>query len=240
MHRSFLCLPLLFSCASTPATHRPGLDPATEPRPVAAAEPLSVGFLIRDGVYNTELTAPWDMFHHTVFHTQPGMRVFTVAPSLDPVTSFEDLRVLPDYDFRTAPDIDVLVVPSCEHSMDSDLEDEEMLAWVRKVGGEADWILSLCDGAFVLAAAGLLDGKVSTTFPSDVARMRADFPELDVREGVSFVRDGNTITSVGGAPSFDAALYLCELLYGVEAARGIARGLVIDWDLEGIEHLAFD
>ena len=50
---------------------------------------LAVGFLIVDGVYNTELTAPYDIFHHSVFHTEPGMRVFTIGPDRSPVTSFE-------------------------------------------------------------------------------------------------------------------------------------------------------
>ena len=200
--------------------------------------PLSVGFLVIDGVYNTELTAPFDMFHHTVFHTKPGMRVFTVAPTLEPVTTFEGLRLLPDYSFADAPEIDVLVVASAEHNMDTDLEDEELIDWVRRTGEDADYVVSLCDGAFVLAQAGLLDARQATTFPSDIPRMRTMFStRVDVLDGVSFVHDGPAITSVGGAKSFDAALYLCELLYGARAARGIAGGLVIDWDLTAIDHL---
>ena len=206
-----------------------------EPLPITNRE-LQVGFLLVDGVYNTELTAPFDIFHHTVFHTEPGMRVFTVAATHDPVTSFEGLRILPDFTYASAPPIDVLVVPSGEHSMDSDLEDEEMIDWVRRTGRQAQYVMSLCDGAFVLAKAGLLDGRRSTTFPSDVSRLRELFPELDVLEGVSFVHDGPAITSAGGAQSFDAALYLCELLYGRRAAVGIAGGLVIPWNLRSVSH----
>jgi transcriptional regulator GlxA family with amidase domain len=204
-----------------------GADPAA----------LNVGFLMVDGVYDTELTAPLDVFHHSVFHAEPGMRVFTVGPSRRPVRTFEGLRILPDYTFDDAPRIDVLVVPSAEHSMDTDLEDERLLSFVRERGREARCLLSLCDGAFVLAAAGLLDGRESTTFPADVPRYREMFPQLVVHEGVSFVHDGKAITSAGGAKSFDPALYLCELLYGVEAARGIARGLVIDWRADEVAHV---
>ncbi len=201
---------------------------------------LSVGFLIVDGVYNTELTAPFDVFHHTIFHTDPGMRVFTVAPSRDPVTTFEGIKLVPDFTYSTAPPIDVLVVPSAEHSMDTDLADEEMIRWVRLAGMRAQYIVSLCDGAFVLAQAGLLDGREATTFPSDIARLREMFPAVNVHENVSFVPDGPLITSAGGAESFDAALDLSELLYGVKPAKGIARGLVIDWDLDNVEHLVAD
>jgi len=198
---------------------------------------LAVGFLIVDGVYDTELTAPLDVFHHTVFHTKPGMRVFTVGPTYDLVTSFEGLRIAPDYTYADAPHIDVLVVPSAEHSMDTDLDDVAMMSFVRRAGARARYVMSLCDGAFVLAAAGLLDGRPATTFPADIERMREMFPDVEVLDGPSFVHDGPAITSVGGARSFEAALYLCELLYGKEAADGIARGLVIDWDLASIDHV---
>ena len=198
---------------------------------------LQVGLLVVEGVYNTELTAPMDMFQHTIFHTSPGMRVFLVAEEQRPITSFEGLRILPDYDFASCPDIDVLVVPSAEHNMDSDLENERLIEFVRDRGSKAKWIMSLCDGAFILAQAGLLDGKAATTFPSDIPAFAKRFEStVNVRSGVSFVHDGNAITSVGGAPSFEAALYLCEVLYGANAAHGIAGGLVIDWDLSAIKH----
>jgi len=211
-----------------------GQSPSGEP-PVPGQ--LQVGLLVVEGVYNTELTAPMDMFQHTIFHTSPGMRVFLVAEEQRPITSFEGLRILPDYDFENCPDIDVLVVPSAEHNMDTDLENERLIEFVRERGNKAKWIMSLCDGAFVLAQAGLLDGKAATTFPSDIPAFAERFEStVKVRSGVSFVHDGKAITSVGGAPSFDAALYLCEVLYGAKVARGIAGGLVIDWDLSAIEH----
>ena len=228
--------PLLLALSLFTATSCASLErgPA-EPAPIPGQ--LQVGMLVIDGVYNTELTAPMDMFHHTVFHTEPGMRVFLVSEESGPVTSFEGLRILPDYDFESCPPIDVLVVPSALHNLDTDLENERLIDFVRERGAQAQWVLSLCDGAFVLAQAGLLDGLAATTFPSDIPAFEERFGErIDVRSDVSFVHDGKAITSVGGAPSFEAALYLCELLYGAKVARGIARGLVIDWDLSKVAH----
>ncbi|MEM7101893.1 MAG: DJ-1/PfpI family protein [Bacteroidota bacterium] len=197
---------------------------------------LNVGFLIMDGVYNTELTAPMDIFQHTIFHADPGMAVFTVANSDKPVKTFEGLRILPDYNYLedTLPHIDVLVVPSAEHHLDTDLEDEAMIQFVHDIGSKAQYVVSLCDGSFVLAKADLLNERVSTTFPGDIAPYKAMFPHLDVRENVLFVHDGPFITSAGGARSFDAAMYLAELLYGKKAADGIARGMVIDWDVNQV------
>lgn len=199
----------------------------------------NVAFLIMDGVYNTELTAPYDVFQHTQFRQGiKPMNTFLVADKKSPVTSFEGLRLLPDFDFTKdeLPHIDILVVPSAQHHIDTDLDNTAMISWVRRVGTEASFVTSHCDGAFVLAKAGLLDGISSTTFPSDIEKYRRMFPALEVLEDVIFVHDKNAITSAGGARSFDAALYLCELLYGKEIARDIARGLVIDWNVEEVAH----
>lgn len=239
-----LVVPFMFQCQSTPPTSDSGSAAIQEAEPISGIQPdreWNVGFLIVDGVYNSELIAPMDIFHHTIFHTdpKPGMRVFTVAPTVDTITTFEGLRLIPDYGFTQdeVPDIDVLVVPSAEHSMDSDLENVAMINWVKSVGEQAEYVISLCDGAFVLAKAGMVQGKESTTFPSDIPRYRKMFPDLTVHEDVSFVHDGKLITSAGGALSYDPALYLSELLYGTKAAKGIGRGLVLDWNRNAVKHI---
>lgn len=200
----------------------------------------NVAFLIMDGVYNTELTAPFDIFQHTVFRENiKAMNVFTVAQKDKAVVTFEGLRILPDYNYTSdsLPSIDILVIPSAEHHLDSDLENIAMLDFVRTTSKNALYVTSHCDGAFVLAKAGLLDGVVSTTFPSDIDTMRAMFPHLDVRKDVLFVHDGKYITSAGGAKSFEAALYLTEHLYGKKIAQSLAGGLVIDWNVNNVPHL---
>ncbi len=200
----------------------------------------NVAFLIMDGVYNTELTAPYDIFQHTQYREGiKAMNVFTVADTKAPIRSFEGMRILPDFNYLQdeLPHIDILVVPSAEHHLDSDLENEDMINFVREVGTKASYITSHCDGAFVLAKAGLLDGLKSTTFPSDIEKYKEMFPNLEVISNVLFVHDGKAITSAGGAKSFEAALYLSEHLYGAEIARSLSKGLVIDWELDSIPHL---
>ena len=203
----------------------------------------NVAFLIMDGTYNTEFTAPFDIFQHTQYRENiKQMNVFTVANTNEPITSFEGMRILPDFNYLKdeLPLIDILVIPSAEHHLDTDLEDEAMIDFVQRVAEKAQFVTSHCDGAFVLAKAGLLEGKVSTTFPSDIDLMRKTFPDLDIRKEVLFVHDGKYITSAGGAKSFEAALYLCEYLYGKEVAKRLAQGLVIDWDLEKVPHLVVE
>jgi len=88
-----------------------------------------------------------------------------------------------------------------------------------------------------LAKAGVLEGRVSTTFPSDIDKMKKMFPSLDIRKEVLFVHDDKYITSAGGAKSFEAALYLCKYLYGSEIAISLAKGLVIEWKLDDLSYI---
>lgn len=223
----------VFSCQNSEKESKTSL--AT---PVNPTKPLRAAFLVVDGVYNSELIAPMDVFQHTRFHTSNAIEVFTIAPKRDTVTTFEGLRLVPDYGFEDHyPAIDILVVPSAEHSMDTDLENEKLLEFVTKNGRQALYTLSLCDGAFVLAEAKLLDTYECTTFPSDIAKFKRAYPKLKVHENVSFVHDRRAITSAGGAKSYDAALYMVELLYGKKVAVGIANGLVLEWNVAHIKHI---
>ncbi len=200
----------------------------------------NVAFLIMQGTFNTEFTAPFDIFQHTKYRENiKAMNTFTVANTLEPITTFEGVRILPDYDYTKddLPKIDILVVPSAEHSMNSDLKDTIMLDFIKKIDKTALYMTSHCDGAFLLAKAGILDSVASTTFPSDVENYRNMFPNLNIKDNVLFVHDGKYITSAGGAKSFEAALYLCEVLYGKEITKSLAKGLVIDWDLAKVPHL---
>lgn len=215
-------------------------DKSVKQFPKLEKDRYNVAFLIMDGTFNTELTAPFDIFQHTVFRDGiKAMNVFTVANTDNAITSFEGMRILPDFNYLrdSLPKIDILVVPSAEHHLDSDLEDTAMINFIKKVDKEAEFVTSHCDGAFVLAKAGVLKDKVSTTFPSDIDKMRTMFTDLDIRKNVLFVHDGKYITSAGGAKSFEAALYLCEYLYGKKIAQQLAGGLVIDWKLEEVPHL---
>ena len=225
---------ILFSCATSE-------QEVTEVLPTLPQRPLQAAFLIVDGVYNSELVAPMDVLQHTIFHTEYGVEVFTVAPSASPIKTFEGLRIIPDYHFisDSLPTIDILIVPSAEHSMGTDLENEKLISFVKTKGGASMYIMSLCDGAFVLAEAGLLEGVECTTFPSDIEPFRKRFPQLSVHENISFVRDGKVITSAGGAKSYDPAMYLVEILYGKDVATGIGKGLVIDWDVASVRHKIF-
>jgi putative intracellular protease/amidase len=237
------------TAAATPAPAASPANPAPSPAPPVASNdaatpvpgqngqaadlpqdrPLRAGILVVNGVYNTELAAPFDVLQHTRFHTQPGMEVFTVSPDGQPVTTFEGLKLTPDYGFANAPAIDVLVVPSARGSMDADLQNQALIDWVRRTAGTARHVVSFRDGAFVLAKAGLLDGVPATTFPDDYQRLAQMFPRVDLRVNVSFVDAGKILTSQGGTRSYDVAMHLVDQLYGPEVAQSVGKGLLIPW-----------
>ncbi|MEP3373850.1 MAG: DJ-1/PfpI family protein [Maribacter dokdonensis] len=231
---------ILASCNQKKAKKEITVVKETRQLPKLEPSNYNVAFLIMNGTFNTEFTAPFDIFQHTKFREGiKAMNTFTVANTLEPITTFEGVRILPDFDYTKddLPKIDILVVPSAEHSMDSDLKDEVMINFIKQIDKSALYMTSHCDGAFPLAKAGILDSVASTTFPSDIENYKAMFPNLDIKDNVLFVHDGKYITSAGGAKSFEAALYLCEILYGKDIAKSLAKGLVIDWKLEDVPHI---
>ncbi|WP_024772132.1 DJ-1/PfpI family protein [Aquimarina macrocephali] len=241
------CIILIYGCTQVQqekqsSTVETKIETVEKKKSFPKLEPnrYNVAFLIMDGTYNTEFTAPFDIFQHTQYRKNiKQMNVFTVANTDHHIITFEGLKIIPDYNYvkDSLPKIDILVVPSAEHHLDTDLDDKVMIDFIKQVDKTASFMTSHCDGAFVLAKAGVLDDVVSTTFPSDIDQMRSTFPNLDIRKEVLFVHDKKYITSAGGAKSFEAALYLCEYLYGAEIARSLAGGLVIDWNLENVPHL---
>ncbi len=224
----------------------PACTPAQSERTPAAGarttgnekEVLRAGFVGLETVFNSELMAPYDVLQHTVFRDpERYIEPFIVSPDGKPFTTFEGITVTPHYAFDNAPPIDILVIPSTGNSMTADLENEALMAWLRVAVARARYVITVCDGAFPLAATGALDGRVATTFPGDRDAFAGMFPEIDVRYDANFVVDGKFITSVGGGMSYEPALYLVETLYGKAHADATAGGLVWNWNLDAVPHL---
>lgn len=224
--KTISCIAILFALSAGPA-------PAG-----TATGVLNAAFVCVDGVYNSELMAPYDVLQHSVFRDDANyIRCFIVTPDGEPFETFEGITVTPHYSFDDAPDVDILVIPSTETSMSDDLHNEELIDWIDSAANKADWVITVCDGAFPLAATGLLNDRSATTFPSDRDALKEKFNKIDVRHDVRLVVDGKFITSVGGGMSYEPAFYLVERVYGKEHARRTAKGLVWPWNLGAVPHL---
>src|SRR5262245_47163329 len=111
---TIVALAALSACrASSSATEAPAI------RASDSHAARNVGILVFDGVFITEFSAPFDTYKHV----GQDLNVFTVAPRKDAITTYEGVRLQPDYAFGSEPRIDVLVVPSGIHSIDTDLDD---------------------------------------------------------------------------------------------------------------------
>ncbi len=216
---------------------------AVLPSGVASAEdapvrPGSIGFLVIDGTFGTELVGPMDVLQHVTGRVEPAPNVFTVGLTREPVTTAEGLRIVPDYSLDDAPEIDLLVVASTVESRGKDRRNEKLVSLLKSRGERARYVMSLCWGAFLLAEAGLLDGGPATTFPTDYDLFAKDYPKIDVKRDLSFVDAGKALTSAGGVKSYEVALYFVENHYGKEVAQGIASGLLVDWDRSRVKFYA--
>jgi transcriptional regulator GlxA family with amidase domain len=210
----------LVACQST-SHHGPTASAIQASAPAPAGQ-KNIGILIFDGVFITEFSAPFDTYKHV----GKELNVFTVAPKKGTVTTYEGVILQPDYAFGQEPKIDVLVVPSGIHSIDTDLENSAFIGWIQGKASSAEYVTSHCWGAFSLAKAGLLDGRECTTFPSSIDDLQKKFPKVQTRKDQRFVVAGKTITSNGGLAAYEAALYVVEKLFGKEKADGVATGLV--------------
>jgi len=107
------------------------------------------------------------------------------------------------------------------------LPPEPVLQALRTLAGRGGRVLSHCTGAFVLAAAGLLDGRRATTHWQYAAQLASRYPAVEVDPGVLYVDDGQVITSAGTAAGIDACLHLLRLEHGAAVANAVARRMVV-------------
>jgi len=102
-------------------------------------------------------------------------------------------------------------------------------AWVRRAGNEAALTASVCTGAFLLGQLDLLDGRAVTTHWEDIPALRAQFPQLDVRENVPFVDAGRVVSSAGISAGIGMSLHLVERILGARMAAATARQMEYEW-----------
>jgi transcriptional regulator GlxA family with amidase domain len=122
--------------------------------------------------------------------------------------------------------IDTLVVIGGLGTRDA-LRSPALVAWIARASQRSRRVVSVCSGAYLLAAAGLLDGKRATTHWAECDRLGEAFPAVTVERDPIFVRDGNVWTSAGVTAGMDLALHLVENDLGADVARAVARELVM-------------
>jgi transcriptional regulator GlxA family with amidase domain len=155
-----------------------------------------------------------------------GYAVSLVAETPGPVRSSSGLALLADGPLPETGPIDTLLVPGGAGSRAMD-PDSQYVRWLRRAADRATRVVSVCTGAFALAAAGLLDGLTATTHWRYAATLAARYPAVDVRPDPIYLRQGRIWTSAGVTAGIDLGLALVEADHGVDTAQAIARELVV-------------
>ena len=154
-------------------------------------------------------------------------RVITAARTQSIVRARAGLKVMPDFSLQNCPATDLLIVPG--GVVDKEVNDEQVIEWVRNRSREAAITASVCTGAFILAKAGLLQHRAATTHWEDIADLRAQFCNVLVREGVRWIDEGDIVTSAGIAAGIEMSLHLVSRIAGKELAVATARQLEVPY-----------
>ena len=157
-------------------------------------------------------------------------RILAADPGVVPSNIGFSINVDADLAFADEADL-VVVTPIPREAWGA--VDERVTAVVRRAAERGAWVLSVCSGSFVLAAAGILDGRRATTHWRYANTMTRMYPAIDVDPNVLYVQDGRIITSAGTAAGLDACLHLLRIELGAEAANTIARRMVVPPQRDG-------
>lgn len=173
---------------------------------------MNIGMLIFPDMTQLDFTGPYE-----VFAQLPGCQVKVIAKSLEPVAAKGGLRFLPDTTLESAPPLDLVFVPGGPGT-GALLEDREILEFLRRQSKGARYVTSVCTGALVLGAAGLLKGYRATTHWLSL-ELLAEFGATPVPERV--VTDRDRITGGGVTAGIDFALAVAAQVAGVDKAKSI-------------------
>lgn len=180
---------------------------------------VRIGFVLFPNLTQLDFTGPLQVLHRV-----PNATTLLVAKTLDPVPSDCGLSLVPTAAFADCPALDLLCVPG-GFGVQEALADSETLDFVRHQGLHAKYVTSVCTGAFLLGAAGLLEGKRATTHWA-YHHLLPLVGATPVQSRV--VREGHTITGGGVTAGIDFALTVAAELAGDEVARTIQLSLEYD------------
>lgn len=182
---------------------------------------MKLGIPVYDGVDLLDVAGPYEMFNW-VEAEKLETRILSVDG--EPVTTRDGLRFHAHAGFSAAPALDVLWTPGGDPAALSQMMSDphsRYLAYLRQVAAGAKWVCSVCEGALLLAQAGLLDGHKATTHWAFVQCLQK-FTHVQVETGnPRFVVSGNRLTGGGISSGLDEALKLIDLLFGEETAQSV-------------------
>jgi putative intracellular protease/amidase len=184
----------------------------------------TLGAVFYEGFELLDVYGPLEMFGSV----GAELHIVTVAERTGPVASFQGPQTVAQFDFASAPKLDLILLPGGFGTM-RELENPTMLDFLRQRSASAEVTMSVCTGSAILARAGLLDGRRATSNKQFFDLARSQGPAVDWVEKARWVEDGPFTTSSGVSAGMDMALAVIARLYGRSAAQQIADSTEYDW-----------
>ena len=187
-----------------------------------------IGLLLFDDVEELDAVGPWEVLSYwTLHHPEDGWSTSCVSHDGAPVVAAKGLTLAAHHSTSGMPPLDVLIHPGGQGTRPL-MRNPEHLAWVRAQAATVPLMTSVCTGALVYAAAGLLAGRPATPHWESLDLLLELDPSIEVNSEARYVDDGNVITSAGVSAGIDMALHLVARFAGVDRAREVRRAIQYD------------
>jgi transcriptional regulator GlxA family with amidase domain len=187
-----------------------------------------IGILLFDGVEELDAVGPWEVLSFwTRTYPDDGYAVTCISASGGAVECAKGLTIGAHHSYDTMPELEVLIYPGGRGTR-AHLGDAAQLDWVRRQRATVPLLASVCTGALVYAAAGILANRPATTYWDSMDELAAIDSTIELRPGERFVDDGNVVTSAGVSAGIDMALHLVQRFAGLERAREVRKGIEYD------------
>lgn len=186
-------------------------------------KPRQVGILLFDDVEVLDFAGPFEVLSITEYEQGGGnpFSVKTISDNGKLVSARNGLKIQPDYGFGNTPELDILIIPGGPGAFM--IEKPNVIDWIGQQSRKTEILASVCTGAFMLARAGVLDGKKATTHWNFIDLLEKKYPEILVQRDVKYVDEGTIITSAGVTAGIDMSLHLVSKLVDNRAAENTAR-----------------
>lgn len=179
-----------------------------------------VVILLFDGVQIIDFTGPYEVLGGA------GYEVVTVAANPSIKTNM-GLKVNPDFTFANCPKASIFIIPGGEIA--ATRQSPETVKWIKQYSEKSELVMSVCNGALILADTQLLNGLTATTYHNAISDLTNENPKIKVVSDQRFVDNGKFITTAGLSSGIDGALHIVEKLQGKYKAQTVALNLEYDW-----------
>ena len=189
----------------------------------------TIGLLMYNGILQSEVIATSDVFAKPTKDGKQLFNVITIAETVNPITTEEGMKFIPDYTFENCPKLEALFVPSA-YDMYAQVHNDKIVNFIREKNNETKYTVSNCAGAQLIGESGIADGRKIVTWIGGGEQLQKDYPNLNVQDDslVTFVEDGKFSSSNGNLTSYISALNLVEKMTSKEHRKFVESYLYLD------------